>query len=61
MGRVIRDIRRKIEGDEELQKALAVPLSKAPQIRNQKHRQRGLEALFLTRPRDRVHRQGQGA
>ena len=41
LGRVIRDIRRKIDGDEELQEAFAVPLSKASQIRGQKQRQRG--------------------
>jgi IS5 family transposase len=41
LGRVIRDIRRKIDGDEELQMAFAVPLSKAAQIRRQKQRQRG--------------------
>jgi IS5 family transposase len=41
LGRIIRDIRRKIEGDEELQMAFAVPLSKASQIRGQKQRQRG--------------------
>ena len=41
LGRVIRDIRRKIDGDEELQEAFAVLLSKASQIRRQKQRQRG--------------------
>ncbi len=41
LGRVIRDIRRKIDGDEELQEAFAVALSKASQIRSQKQRQRG--------------------
>ncbi len=41
LGRVIRDIRRKIDGDEELQEAFGVPLSKASQIRRQKQRQRG--------------------
>ena len=39
LGRLIRDIRRKIEGDEGLQ--AAVPLSRAGQIRGQKQRQRG--------------------
>ncbi len=41
LGRVIRDIRRKIDGDEELQETFAEPLSKASQIRRQKQRQRG--------------------
>ncbi len=41
LGRVIRDIRRKIDGDGELQEAFGVPLSKASQIRGQKQRQRG--------------------
>ena len=41
LGRVIRDIRRKIDGDEELREAFGVPLSKASQIRGQKQRQRG--------------------
>lgn len=41
LGRLIRDIRRKIEGDEGLQETFAAPLSKAMQIRAQKQRQRG--------------------
>ena len=41
LGRVIRDIRRKIDGNEELQEAFGAPLSKASQIRGQKQRQRG--------------------
>ncbi len=41
LGRVIRDIRRKIEGDEGRQEIFAVPLSRAAQIRGQKQRQRG--------------------
>ncbi len=41
LGRVIRDIRRKIDGDGELREAFGVPLSKAAQIRRQKQRQRG--------------------
>ena len=41
LGRIIRDIRRKIEDDEELQEVFAVPLSRASQIRGQKQRQRG--------------------
>ncbi len=41
LGRVIRDIRRKIEGVGALEEAFAVPLSRASQIRRQKQRQRG--------------------
>ncbi len=41
LGRVIRDIRRKIDGAAELEMAFAAALSKASQIRRQKQRQRG--------------------
>jgi transposase, IS5 family len=41
LGRIIRDIRRKIGQNETLQEVFAVPLSKASQIRGQKLRQRG--------------------
>ncbi len=41
LGRLIRDIGRKIDGDEGLQEIFATPLSKARQIRGQKRRQRG--------------------
>jgi IS5 family transposase len=41
LGRLIRDIRRKIDSEAELQETFAVPLSKASQIRRQKQRQRG--------------------
>ncbi len=41
LGRLIRDIRRKIDGDEDLEGAFAVALSKASQIRGQQQRQRG--------------------
>lgn len=41
LGRITRDIRRKIDGDEELQESFAVPLGRAAQIRGQKQRQRG--------------------
>ena len=41
LGRVIRDIRRKTEGDEDLRAIFAVPLSRADQLRRQKQRQRG--------------------
>lgn len=41
LGRLIRDIRRKTEGDDALREAFAVPLSKAMQIRKQRQQQRG--------------------
>jgi len=41
LGRLIRDIGRKTEGDDALTEVFAVPLSKAMQIRHQKQRQRG--------------------
>ena len=41
LGRLIRDIRRKIDGDEQLEKVFAVALSKARQIRRQRQQQRG--------------------
>ena len=41
LGRLIRDIGRKIEDDEGLREAFATPLMKARQIRSQKQRQRG--------------------
>ncbi len=41
LGRLIRDIGRKIDSDEDLQEAFAVALGRASQIRGQKQRQRG--------------------
>jgi IS5 family transposase len=41
LGRLIRDIRRKIDDDEQLKEVFAVPLSKATQIRRQRQQQRG--------------------
>ena len=41
LGRLIRDIRRKTEGDAALREAFAGPLSKAMQIRRQRQNQRG--------------------
>jgi len=41
LGRLIRDIRRKIDGDERLEEVFAVPLGKALQIRRQRQQQRG--------------------
>jgi IS5 family transposase len=41
LGRIIRDIRRKIDDDEKLNEVFAIPLVRASQIRRQKQRQRG--------------------
>ncbi len=41
LGRIIRDIRGKIEDDEKLQEIFAIPLGRAAQIHGQKQRQRG--------------------
>ena len=41
LGRLIRDIRRKTDGEEALEAAFAVPLGKAVQIRRQRQQQRG--------------------
>ena len=41
LGRLIRDIGRKIDGDAALQEIFAIPLGRARQIRGQKQRQRG--------------------
>ncbi len=50
LGRVIRDIRRKIEGDEVLKEIFAVPLSRADQVRRQRQRQRGWKLYSLHAP-----------
>lgn len=41
LGRLIRDIRRKTDGDQRLREVFAVPLGKAMQIRRQRQQQRG--------------------
>jgi len=65
LGRVIRDIERKIAGDDELAARFADSLAKARAIRDQVLVRRattgGAQDLFLARPRSRVHQQGQGA
>ena len=56
LGRIIRDIRRKIEGQPALEEAFALPLGRAAQIRSQQQRQRGWKLYSLHR-----QRQGRGA
>jgi len=50
LGRVIRDIARKIEGDEALQATFARPLSLARTVRDQKQHQRGYKVYSLHAP-----------
>lgn len=50
LGRLVRDIRRKIQGDAALQAAFAIPLSRAEQVRRQKQRQRGWKLYSLHAP-----------
>jgi IS5 family transposase len=50
LGRLVRDIRRKIEGDGALEDAFAAPLSRADQIRSQRQRQRGWKLYSFHAP-----------
>jgi IS5 family transposase len=50
LGRIIRDIRRRIEGKAELEAAFAWPLSYASQIRSQQQRQRGWKLYSFHAP-----------
>src|SRR6187402_1857513 len=50
LGRIIRDIRRKIEGQTVLENAFALPLSRASQIRSQQQRQRGWKLYSFHAP-----------
>ena len=60
LGRIIRDIRRKIEGQPALEEAFALPLGRATQIRSQQQRQRGWKLYSFHAPGGGVHRQRQG-
>jgi hypothetical protein len=50
LGRLIRDIRRKIAGHADLEAAFAWPLSRADQIRSQQQRQRGWKLYSFHAP-----------
>jgi len=50
LGRLIRDIRRKIAGDVDLEAAFTRPLSRADQIRSQQQRQRGWKLYSFHAP-----------
>ena len=60
LGRIIRDIRRKIADNADLEAAFEIWLTRAGQIRFTTAAPARLQALFLPCPGDRVHRQGQG-
>ncbi|MGY2985947.1 hypothetical protein ACVI1K_003294 [Bradyrhizobium sp. USDA 4508] len=50
LGRIIRDIRRKIEGQAALENTFALPLSRDSQIRSQQQRQRGFKLYSFHAP-----------
>lgn len=50
LSRIIRDIRRKVEGQAVLENAFALPLSRASQIRSQQQRQRGWKLYSFHAP-----------
>jgi IS5 family transposase len=50
LGRLIRDIARKIKGNDALESVFAAPLSRASQIRSQKQRQRGWKLYSFHAP-----------
>jgi IS5 family transposase len=50
LGRIIRDIRRKIEGQPVLEETFALPLGPAAQIRSQQQRQRGCKLYSFHAP-----------
>jgi IS5 family transposase len=50
LGRLLRDIARKIKGNDALEGVFAAPLSRASQIRSQKHRQRGWKLYSFHAP-----------
>jgi hypothetical protein len=60
LGRVIRDIGRKIEGDSGLEAAFVKLLPLARRVREQQQRQRGSKVYSLHAPEGRMHRQRQG-
>lgn len=58
LGRVIRDIQRKIDGDEGLREIFAIPLIQGLANPRPEAGPARLEALFVACARDRMHRQG---
>jgi hypothetical protein len=51
LGRIIRDIRRKITGRPELEAVFEAPIARAAQIRSQQQRQRGWKLYSFHAPR----------
>jgi hypothetical protein len=51
LGRIIRDIRRKITGRPELEAVFEAPIARAAQIRSQRQRQRGWKLYSFHAPR----------
>ena len=58
LGRVTRDIVRKIKGDAALESVFAHPLMLALRVREQRQHQRGKKIVLFARARGRTHRQG---
>jgi len=58
LGRIIRDIRRKIDGDTVLEARFGPLLGLAQEVRSQDQHQRGPKVYALHAPGGRVHRQG---
>lgn len=50
LGRIIRDVRRKIEGQPDLEEVFQYPLARAEQIRSQQQRQRGFKLYSFHAP-----------
>jgi len=61
LGRLIRDIGRKIDGNDDLAATFLVPLIKARQIRSQKHRQRGWKLYSWHEPETECIGKGKAA
>ena len=58
LGRIARDIVRKIKGDAELKRVFAEPLSLAWRVRDQRQNQRGRKSIRCTRPRSNASARG---
>ncbi len=60
LGRLIRDIRRKTDGDEALEEVFAGPLGKAMRIRHQRQNQRGRKLYSWHAPESECIGKGKG-
>src|SRR2546430_8516695 len=61
LGRLIRDIGRKIEGQADVEAAFALPLARASQIRSQQQRQRGWKLYSFHAPETECIGKGKAA